>query len=150
MTGGHALGRAEARKARGPATLHARKRAAVDQLPTGEAMPKRKDDIVATARRLYRFRRRRDSVLGSYLFGEPAWDLLLELFIAEADERRVSISNACVAAAVPSTTAIRWIKELESHKLVRREDDPDDARRTYVRLTGAGRTALKRLLGGIG
>jgi hypothetical protein len=109
-------------------------------------MPKHEDDAVATAKRLYSFRRRRDSVLAAGLFGEPAWDLLLELFIAEAEGRRLSISHACAAAAAPNTTGIRWIKELESRKLVLREDDPDDARRSYIRLTGAGRTALERLL----
>jgi DNA-binding MarR family transcriptional regulator len=111
----------------------------------GETRLKGTSDAVAAARRIYRFRRRRDKILAGDLFGEPAWDLLLEFFIADSENRRISVSSACAGAGVPSTTGIRWIKELESRKLVRREDDPDDARRSHVRLTDAGRRALERL-----
>jgi hypothetical protein len=95
------------------------------------------------ARQHYRHRRMRARIFGSEaLFGEPAWDILLDLFIATKEKRKVSVMSACIGSAVPSTTALRWIAALEREGLIAREDDPDDARRTYVILTGQGYDAM--------
>jgi hypothetical protein len=95
------------------------------------------------AREHYRNRRRRDKIFATEtLFGEPAWDIMLDLFIAAKENRRVSVMSACIGAAVPSTTALRWISALEREDLLSREDDPDDARRTYVLLTPRGYAAM--------
>lgn len=91
------------------------------------------------ARQLYRDRRNRNEVFGTDdLFGEPAWDILLDLFVAAKERRRVSVSSACIGAAVPSTTALRWITILEMEGLIQREPDPNDARRVHVALTPVG------------
>lgn len=95
------------------------------------------------AREIYRGRRLRAQILGDDgLFGEPAWDLLLDLFIAEVEGKRLSVTAACIGAAVPTSTALRWIVILESRGLVRRENDPADARRVFLHLTEDG---LRRL-----
>ena len=47
----------------------------------------------------------------------------------------MSVSSLCVASQVPATTALRHIEVLEEMKLVRRERDPNDRRRWFVRLT---------------
>lgn len=88
------------------------------------------------ARRTYRNRRSRTAVFGDEtLFGEPAWDLLLDLFIAAKERKRVPVTSACIGAAVPTTTALRWLAVLEERGLVLREADPSDARRVFVRLS---------------
>ncbi|MBC2664756.1 MarR family transcriptional regulator [Novosphingobium flavum] len=88
------------------------------------------------ARRSYRNRRSRSAVFGDDgLFGEPAWDLLLDLFIAAKEGKRVPVTSACIGAAVPTTTALRWLAVLEERGLVVREADPSDARRIFVRLS---------------
>lgn len=87
------------------------------------------------ARRAYADRRRRAKYFDISLFGEPAWDILLDLFIAAKEGRKVSVTSACIGAAVPSTTALRWIIVLENEELVSREDDPKDARRAFLYLT---------------
>ena len=76
------------------------------------------------------------------LFSDPAWDILLELFSAEQEGRRVSISAAGLAAEIPLTTALRWINALEREGLVERMGDPTDARRTFLRLTEKGLRAM--------
>jgi hypothetical protein len=43
------------------------------------------------------------------LFADPAWDILLDLAAARIDGRMVAVSSLCIAAAVPATTALRWI-----------------------------------------
>ncbi|MEW9854092.1 hypothetical protein [Novosphingobium sp. M1R2S20] len=97
------------------------------------------------ATRLYRFRRRRDRVFGA-IFGEPAWDILLDLFIMEARGKRVPVSSACIASGASHSTALRQIDELVRHKLVCRERDESDKRRTYLRLSDEGLTKMATAL----
>jgi hypothetical protein len=98
---------------------------------------------VELARQTYDDRRRRSKIFKSdELFGEPAWDILLDLFIAAKERRRVSVTSACIGSAVPSTTALRWITILERGGLLTREADPGDARRVYVRLSPRGYEAM--------
>lgn len=98
---------------------------------------------VELARQTYDDRRRRNKIFQSdELFGEPAWDILLDLFIAAKERRRVSVTSACIGSAVPSTTALRWISILERQGFLSREADPGDARRVYVRLSPRGYEAM--------
>ncbi len=76
----------------------------------------------------------RDALFPTGLFADPAWDLLLDLYVAGVERRRISISSACIAAAVPSTTALRWIAVLESKGLILRIADSKDRRRAYLTL----------------
>ncbi|WP_159870900.1 MarR family transcriptional regulator [Novosphingobium sp. 9U] len=98
---------------------------------------------VELARQTYDDRRRRNKIFQSdELFGEPAWDIMLDLFIAAKERRRVSVTSACIGSAVPSTTALRWISILERQGFLSREADPGDARRVYVRLSPRGYEAM--------
>jgi DNA-binding MarR family transcriptional regulator len=90
-------------------------------------------------RAIIRARRLRDQYFGSELFADPAWDILLDLFAAQLENRKVAVSSLCIAAAVPATTALRWIKTLTDLGLVVRAADPQDGRRVYIEL--APRTA---------
>lgn len=98
---------------------------------------------VELARQTYDDRRRRGKIFrAEALFGEPAWDILLDLFIAAKERRRVSVTSACIGSAVPSTTALRWIAILEKQGFLMREADPGDARRVYVKLSARGYAAM--------
>lgn len=99
------------------------------------------------ARKAYRERRLRDQIFGDLeLFGEPGWDILLDLANASFSGVRVSVSSACVGACVPPTTGLRWISVLEKAGLVEREDDLLDGRRTYVKLTRKGLFKMEEYL----
>lgn len=99
------------------------------------------------AKSLYALRRRRDSALGiKGLFGEPAWDILLDLYIARMSRTDLQVSSVCIEAGVPSTTILRWIARLEAEGLVYRAADKADARRRYVRLTEVGHATILRVL----
>lgn len=100
---------------------------------------------LALARQAYALRRKRAAIFGNpELFGEPAWDILLDLYIAHADGKPVSVSSACIGSASPPTTGLRWLGVLADEGLVVRENDADDHRRVLVRLTRAGITAMER------
>lgn len=101
---------------------------------------------LALAREVYLGRRRRERFLAADLFGEPTWDILLDLFIAAGEGRRVPTTSACIGANVPPTTALRWLRILESRGLVEREDDGRDGRRTFVCLTPRGAAAMVDLM----
>ena len=104
---------------------------------------------LATAREIYAERRRRHKYLPADLFGEPTWDILLDLYIAAREDRRVPTTSSCIGAHVPPTTALRWLRILETRGLVEREDDGRDGRRTFVRLTRPGLTAMDACLASI-
>jgi hypothetical protein len=100
---------------------------------------------VALARQAYNLRRKRAAIFGNAeLFGEPAWDILLDLFIAQAEGKSVSVSSACIGSAAPATTGLRWLGVLADEGLVVRENDPEDHRRVMVRLTPSGTAAMER------
>jgi len=100
---------------------------------------------LALARKTYALRRKRAVIFGNPdLFGEPAWDIMLDLFIAHGDGKTVSVSSACIGSASPATTGLRWLGVLADEGLVARENDPEDHRRVMVKLTATGQAAMER------
>ena len=87
-------------------------------------------------------RRAREKHFNGDLFADPAWDLLLELYAAELGQRRICVSTLCAAAAVPQTTALRWIKALEAKGLIHRQEDRFDQRRHYMSLSNGASAAM--------
>lgn len=86
-------------------------------------------------RELIRQRRVRESLVPAGLFSDPAWDILLDLTAARMEGLSVSISSACIAANVPTTTALRWINQLVQKGLLVRKPDHLDGRRATVTTT---------------
>ena len=93
-------------------------------------------------RALIRARRLRDQYFSGELFADPAWDMLLDLMAARLEQKRVAVSSLCIAAAVPATTALRWIKALTDRGLFVRAADPQDGRRVYIELSDDAARAL--------
>ena len=91
-----------------------------------------------------RARRLRGRFLPDELFADPAWDMLLDLLQAEVLQQRVAVSSLCTAAAVPATTALRWLNTLVSRGLIVRVPDPMDARRVFVQLAPETSIALRQ------
>lgn len=95
-------------------------------------------------RALIRARRQRAHYLPADLFADPAWDMLLDLLQAEIIQHRVPVSSLCIAAAVPATTALRWIKSMTDRGLLVRRDDPHDGRRVFIEMAPATSAAIRR------
>jgi hypothetical protein len=79
-------------------------------------------------------RRAREAMLGEQWFADPAWDMLLDLLACHLERRRVTVTSACIAAAVPPTTALRWLDRLVKEGAVLRAEDPEDRRKAYVKI----------------
>lgn len=103
----------------------------------------------AMAERLYSERRQRDGYFPAGLFGEPAWDLLLALFIAEQEGREVSIAEAFRVAGVGAAAGRRLLAKVESAGLVFRIPGREDRRRQCVELTQDGIDRLSDYLAGL-
>jgi hypothetical protein len=100
-----------------------------------------------TAERAFRDRQARTDFVGEpEMFGEPAWDMLLDLFIRQAKDEKVSVRSACIAAHTPATTAMRWLRVLEQYGLISAAPDPADDSRRLVHLTPTGYEGMLRYL----
>ena len=95
-------------------------------------------------RSVIRARRMRARFFDEQLFADPAWDMLLDLLQAEIAQHRVPVSSLCIAAAVPATTALRWIKTMTDAGLFARRADPHDGRRIFVELSPAASAAMRQ------
>jgi len=103
----------------------------------------------AFVRSIIRARRLRDQYLRSELFADPAFDMLLDLYAARLEGTRVAVSSLCIAAAVPATTALRWIRALTERGLFVRNADPQDGRRVYIGLSDETARAMARYLAAV-
>ena len=86
-------------------------------------------------------RRLRTRFLPADLFSDPAWDMLLKLYLAEIVQQRVPVGS-CATAGAPMTTGLRWIKLLSDQGLIVRQSDPFDARRFYIELSPSASKAM--------
>ena len=103
-----------------------------------------------TVRQVIRARRLRARFFDEALFADPAWDMLLDLLQAEIAQHRVPVSSLCIAAAVPATTALRWIKTMTDAGLFQRRADPHDGRRVFVELSPQASEAMRRFFAEVG
>ena len=103
--------------------------------------------LLERARLNYRARRIRIEVLGDqHLATGPAWDILLDMYVCLQLGRPNSISDAAIAASCPPTTGLRWVNALCDANLIEKAPDPNDHRRTFLRLTDLGLDRIKRSL----
>ena len=101
-------------------------------------------------RRIIRQRQLRARFFDGDLFGDPAWDMLLDLTAARAEHTRVSVTSLCIASGVPPTTALRWIGQMTEVGLFQRLEDEADRRRAFVALTDKAADAMARYFAELG
>jgi DNA-binding MarR family transcriptional regulator len=104
------------------------------------------DALKAIACWFYSERIYRSAQFNSALFGEPAWDMLLDLFVQKIEGRRVATTSLCLGANVPQTTALRYIALLEGEGLVFRYTPPDDRRLVLIDYTPEGYKRMRQYL----
>jgi len=112
---------------------------------SGEAKPG-DAEIATTLRRIIGSRALRGRHFPADLFADPAWEVLLDLTRAELEGQQVSVSSVCIAASVPMSTALRWVRQMTDAGLLRRWTDPRDRRRDLIALTPATSASMKDYL----
>jgi len=105
------------------------------------------DTMVILASKIYAARRSVDEIFGLPGFAvSPGWDMVLNLYQAKIEDRKLSVTNACAGGACPLTTGLRWLQVLENMEFVTRAPDLRDGRRHVVLLTEAGRLKVENAL----
>ena len=95
---------------------------------------------VELARSVHLARKRRAEHFGPVLFSEPAWDMLLVLFVyGDRTGERLSVTKLAEFGDAPLTTAIRWLDYLESQRMIVRSQCQIDRRKYFVELSERGR-----------
>jgi len=113
---------------------------------TGIAAP----DARELAKQLLAQRMARFDHFPAELFHEPAWDMLLALFVAHEERRTMNVKALVGTAHTPVTTSQRWIDHLHKLGLLHRVIDPLDRRRMEVSLSDTGQTAVRAYLRRLG
>lgn len=114
--------------------------------PSINSRLKKDSELVDLAKSEIKRRSIRSKYLPHQIFAEGGWNILLDLFVQEADFRPVSVTSACYASDVPTTTALRHIATLIDCGLIEKSQPAHDKRLTYLRLTSAGKSALRAVL----
>ena len=83
-------------------------------------------------------RQARSRFFDAALFGDPVWDMLLDLTAAHGEGAQVSVTSLCIAAGVPATTALRWLTQMVESGIFVRVPDPVDRRRAFIALSQKG------------
>jgi DNA-binding MarR family transcriptional regulator len=106
----------------------------------------RREILRGYADQIRRLRDLRHKSFDRNLFGEPAWDILLTLYVIDGDRRRLSTRDLAKNANLALTTALRWLDYLEEQGLITRKTNPFDRRVVYVEISEKGRVAIDHYL----
>ena len=77
-------------------------------------MMSERDRLAQIASAMVRFRRTRFELLPAELFSEPAWDMLLILFVADSEGERMTGRKVCEQTGTADTIMSSWMKHLSS------------------------------------
>jgi len=102
--------------------------------------------LLALARQIQAMRANTAKFFPRDVFRDSAWDMMLELFIAEQQNRPLCVKELILVSGESSTSALRRIDRLEGAGLIRRRTDPADHRRLAVTLTQRGTDAMTAML----
>ena len=106
-------------------------------------------DLNDFARHILAGRKQRDRYFDPILFSNPAWDILLNLFVADGEGRGVTLLDSCLASTVPQGVALRWLGYLKQEEMVLETSDPQHPRQTLIRLSDQTRRAIAAYLGSL-
>jgi CheY-like chemotaxis protein len=94
--------------------------------------PVDREMLTAFIRELLKKEARKREIGAGELFGDPAWEMLLDLLLARIESRQVSVSSACIASGAPMSTALRLVRRLVSSDVLVRVPDEHDRRRNFL------------------
>lgn len=120
--------------------------AALAELVAGRPLAAQRPVDAGRIRAHIKARRLRERFFAAELLADPGWDMMLDLAAARLEGRPVSVSSLCIAANVPTTTALRWIKNLCDAGVFERSADPGDARRAFIGLSAQSAEAMEACL----
>jgi len=106
-------------------------------------------DLAGFARRILAGRRERDRYFDPMVFSNPAWDMLLDMYVASAEGRAQSVLDCCAAAPVAQRVALRWLAYLKHEDMVIETRDSAQPRQTHIQLSDLMRRTISAYLGSL-
>lgn len=100
------------------------------------------DALATVAAREYDIRRKREKFIATEGFGEPGWDMLLDLFTRTLRRQSTRVTSACIASCSPGTTGLRYLKYFVKEGLIVREASAENKRVVYVHLSEVGLVSI--------
>jgi DNA-binding MarR family transcriptional regulator len=102
--------------------------------------------LLAIARRAREARAHFNRFFPRDILRDSAWDMMLELIIAQEEGAKLCVKQLVLASGESSTSAMRRIDRLQSVGLLRRVVDDRDHRRVWIELTRDGHAAMSLML----
>ena len=81
------------------------------------------------------------------LISDSEWVFLLQVAVAEFDEKPITLKDAAHCLGIPLSSLIRKANTLCERALLERWDDPSDARRSFLRLTPRAQDTIQKIIG---
>ena len=102
-------------------------------------------NLLMAARRIVELDKIRHNFFPAAIFGEPAWNILLALYLASSRADR-TVGRLGESSKVPLSTAIRWLDYLEAEGLVMLDSSAHEPQQREVHLTDKAYHALRSFL----
>lgn len=80
------------------------------------------------------------------LFSEPAWDILLCLFVADTRKSWLSEVSVCTTSGAPRSTAMRWINFMKKAGIIEKMDASNSDKPANFRITPYGAAQMRNYL----
>lgn len=118
-----------------------------------DTKPKAKDESepgaikhVFIARRMLHIMRSGNEAFGAQLLSNPAWEILLDLFIHRSEGKRMTIMSLCITATAPAGTVLRYLNALTEAGFVVRTPADHDRPSPTIDLSDNAFAGLKSIL----
>lgn len=88
----------------------------------------------------------REKILPGFAPCSPFWSMLLELYIMQSQNKKISVTDIASMTSMPLTTVLRHIDLLKKDELIYRDRDKADSRRFWLYLTEKGLLSIEEML----
>lgn len=102
------------------------------------------DSAASVAEAILNFRHARRDFLPAEIFSEPAWDLLLELFVADSEGLKLTGAEVSQRCNIPPTVLSRWLKYLFNTGFVIADGYGDQ--KDQLTLSGKGMESMEQTI----
>jgi predicted SnoaL-like aldol condensation-catalyzing enzyme len=106
-------------------------------------------DLTEFACRILAGRKQRDRFFAPALFSNPAWDMLLHLYVATAEDGGMDMLDCWMVSSTPKGVALRWLDYFRQEEMVVEIADRKRMDQTLIRLSDATQMAISAYLGSL-
>jgi len=103
-------------------------------------------DLSQFARQILAGRKQREHFFDPALFSNPAWDLVLHLYVATAEDGGMSVSDYCASSSTHKGVVLRWLDYFQQEEMVVEAIDPERTDQVLIRLSDTTHMAVSAYL----